>query len=526
MTTVHVEIDGGDYCGSGKGSKLVKEGLRKLGVAPTAMRRAIVALYEAEMNVAIHAHHGELHAVFTPEALEVIVDDCGPGIPDIEQAMREGYSTAPPEARELGFGAGMGLPNIRRNADRFSIRSIPGKGTTLRFSVFLTQEHAEQSRATALHVQPDACIRCLRCLNACPTQAIRLRAAGPEVLRHLCVDCTSCMDVCPQGVFDLECSSSDEVSRENSLLVVQSALLGQFRGLINQDDFKILWAGTGWKDVLFTGGVERQLRQASMEYASENDPGKLRLSPVCPAVLNLIQLRYPSLIQYVIPFLSPFEMVRDCQVEGQMVFVPACPAQAALVNYSDGLTSRAVLHPHVLLREMRSLTRSNAFSPTGESDNSHQQVTVVAGMRRVVQFLEKAERGLAEDSGLLELYACDDGCYGSPVWDTPPALARMHSSAGEAGETEYIIPVLFRLKSLEQRAGERLDADMAKAIRKLAAIDRLSKQLPGRDCGVCGAPTCLTFAEDSIMGRADVESCIFADTEKMQTFKAVKENDL
>jgi len=140
MNIAHVDIEGGDYLSSGRGSKQIKEELRKIGVVPEIIRRAIVAVYEAEMNVAIHAYRGHLYANLTPEILEVVVEDSGPGIADIEQAMREGFSTAPWEAREQGFGAGMGLPNIKKFSDEFEIISIVGKGTTLKSVIKIPAE--------------------------------------------------------------------------------------------------------------------------------------------------------------------------------------------------------------------------------------------------------------------------------------------------------------------------------------------------------------------------------------------------
>jgi anti-sigma regulatory factor (Ser/Thr protein kinase) len=99
------------------------------------VRRFVIAVYEAEMNVVMYADRGVLTLLLSPQRLEVVVRDEGPGIPDIELAMKEGYSTATEEMRQRGFGAGMGLPNIRKNADAMSIESDVGSGTRLRFSV-------------------------------------------------------------------------------------------------------------------------------------------------------------------------------------------------------------------------------------------------------------------------------------------------------------------------------------------------------------------------------------------------------
>lgn len=122
-------IEGGNFSRAGIASSEVKKILKQLNVNPTAIKRVVVALYEAEVNVVAHAYEGDVHVDISPEGVTVVVDDRGPGIPDIPLAMQEGYSTASPEVREMGFGAGMGLPNMQKNCDDLSIESEVGKGT-------------------------------------------------------------------------------------------------------------------------------------------------------------------------------------------------------------------------------------------------------------------------------------------------------------------------------------------------------------------------------------------------------------
>ncbi len=125
------EIAGRDYGNAGRASTSIKDTLKGLGVAAAIVRRVAIATYEAEMNIVMYADRGTLQLSVTPQAVTVRADDQGPGIADIDLAMQEGFSTATPEMREMGFGAGMGLPNIRRNADEFEISSWVGVGTRL-----------------------------------------------------------------------------------------------------------------------------------------------------------------------------------------------------------------------------------------------------------------------------------------------------------------------------------------------------------------------------------------------------------
>ncbi len=130
---IHKEypVEMADYDHAGEASADIKRQLKQLGVPASVLRRVSVASYEVELNLVIHSEGGVLTLEVTPEAVRLISADRGPGIPDVDLAMREGWSTASETARSLGFGAGMGLPNMKRNADDFNITSKVGEGTTI-----------------------------------------------------------------------------------------------------------------------------------------------------------------------------------------------------------------------------------------------------------------------------------------------------------------------------------------------------------------------------------------------------------
>lgn len=134
------DIKGGDFGRAGSVSLEIREILRELGIDPAIIRRAAIASYEAEMNVVMYAARGEMVLELDPETIRIELEDEGPGIQDIEMAMREGYSTATDQMREMGFGAGMGLPNIKKNADRFELSSRVGKGTSYHIVIHLAPE--------------------------------------------------------------------------------------------------------------------------------------------------------------------------------------------------------------------------------------------------------------------------------------------------------------------------------------------------------------------------------------------------
>ena len=136
-STYHREfpVKGGDFAKAGAAACEIKELLKDLGLAPATVRRAAIVAYEAEMNVIMYAREARIGLTVSLDEVRLTVDDRGPGIPNIELALTEGYSTATAEMRELGFGAGMGLPNIKRNADVFAIDSEVGRGTRLDITI-------------------------------------------------------------------------------------------------------------------------------------------------------------------------------------------------------------------------------------------------------------------------------------------------------------------------------------------------------------------------------------------------------
>ena len=131
-------VEAGAFTTAGEASTTIKRTLKQLGVNAEVLRRVSVACYEVELNLVIHSMGGTLTLLVDPEKVTLISKDVGPGIPDIAKAMTEGYSTASEEARTLGFGAGMGLPNMKRNASEFDIQSEVGVGTTITMSFALT----------------------------------------------------------------------------------------------------------------------------------------------------------------------------------------------------------------------------------------------------------------------------------------------------------------------------------------------------------------------------------------------------
>jgi anti-sigma regulatory factor (Ser/Thr protein kinase)/Na+-translocating ferredoxin:NAD+ oxidoreductase RNF subunit RnfB len=529
MITMSCRIEGGDFDAAGLATRRLKEQMAKIGVDAKIMRRAMIASYEAEMNVVIHARTGTLWARLDEGKLDLEIADEGPGIPDVQLALREGWSTASEKAREMGFGAGLGLPNIRRNSDLFEIETRVGKGTRIRSTINLGTQGAGKTEAApaaeaaptaALSLETSRCRECLRCIFACPTAALRVHHGGPSLLAELCVGCTACAVECGASVYAIR-EADDRPIADIARGAVLVAPRGFFSGFpLESSPLRVLGAlrELGFSEIRLAEEWEESLRAEARALAAAGGRPRPLISPLCPAVVALVESRFPSLIPNLGPWLSPLQAAGEEFPLRPVVLVSVCPAQDSACR-SASLTGRlTVLTPARLSAAVLPLIQGHRAQAAGEGFADPRPAArgrdelAVNGVRHVLRVLSAAEAGALGGTALLELSLCDAGCSGSPYLSADPFLS-LHRwqqaslgtvrAAGSAGA----VP---RVKPYAQRAGVRLDGDMARAIRKLSAIDELSRTLPGRDCGACGAPTCATFAEDVVLGRAAADGCRYA----------------
>jgi anti-sigma regulatory factor (Ser/Thr protein kinase)/Fe-S-cluster-containing hydrogenase component 2 len=513
VTALSYQIAGGDYEGGGAASRQVKDQLKKLGADPAVIRRAMVAAYEAEMNVVIHSQGGELRAELNERELRVDVIDTGPGISDVEQAMKPGFSTASAKARELGFGAGMGLPNIKKNSDEFAVESGAGRGTRVSFAIHLRPAALYGSGQYSVSVDGGKCRQSLHCLRACPTQAVRVFRGKPEILDYLCIDCAECVAACPRGAWGVRVAGEAFAASPNSVLVLPAASLVQFGAGIPAADVLSELSRLGFSDVRVTAAWEEALREAVLEYAMSEAQVRPVISPVCPAVGNLIQLRFPSLLPHVAPFVSAQEAACE-SADGdsrRVLAVVPCPCQlTALLARKSSPAPAAVLPAAMASALFPALARAGRRGVEDEKTRAAPgapDVLSVGGIGKVRQVLERIEDGLLNDVAVVEPYACIEGCFGSPLFAENGSVARYRWLRAPLSADPQARAVR-RSRPLEPRRGLRLDADMSRAIQKLARVDKLRRGLPGSDCGMCGSPTCAALAEDIVLGRAEADACV------------------
>jgi anti-sigma regulatory factor (Ser/Thr protein kinase)/Na+-translocating ferredoxin:NAD+ oxidoreductase RNF subunit RnfB len=514
MTTGAYEIRGGDYQRGGLASSNLKELLKRVGAQPADIRRAMIAAYEAEMNVVIHASKGSIRYTLDPGQLDIEVVDEGPGIPDIEAALQEGYSTAPPSARELGFGAGMGLPNIRRNTDRFAIDSLVGRGTHIRFTVYLKTPAAVSPGKSSILSLPEACTGCLTCLRACPTGALRVRNRVPVIIEHLCIDCPACIGACRTGALSMAATQGLPEVGKDTVLLIPASFLVQFGPEFSPQRLLRVLADMGFRTVRLLEEWKLALDSAIRNHARDEVTCRPVISTACGVVVNLIETRFPSLLEHLAPYLSPVQAARQDLAGTPVVSAVACPCDYLMSIGEDASTrvqtvSIAALRTAVM-KALRLQPDRGGPAPAGLSPQTptHDPALQVCGIHHVTRVLEEIENGLLREIAVVEPYACDGGCFGSPLLSEDAFVAR------HRWEHDGLIPdqtprAFRRLKPFTPRPGLRLDTEMGGAIEKLSRIDHIARGLPGKNCGLCGSPTCAGLAEDIVMGRTGDGSCVY-----------------
>jgi Na+-translocating ferredoxin:NAD+ oxidoreductase RNF subunit RnfB len=492
----------------------------------------MIASYEAEMNVVIHARTGTLWARLDEEKLDLEVADEGPGIPDVQLALREGWSTASSQARQMGFGAGLGLPNIRRNSDLFEIETRVGRGTRIRSTILLgTRDDAGAGDSTDTvpacpALDHERCRACLRCIFACPTGALRVYGSRPEILSQLCIGCTACAAECADGVFGI---GGHDTRREALPPVSPDAVLVLPRGFLSGfpvtgSPFRVREAlrEIGFADVRLVEEWEQALRSEARARAATGQGPLPLIPPYCAAVVALVESRFPALIPNLGTWLTPLEAAGEEFPLRPVILVAACGAQYSAAGRASLTDRLMVLSPAQLAgallpglartpagaeAETVSAGGHAAGDPVPGAPAPGTEELAATGIRHVMRVLAAAEAGALGGAALLDLSLCDGGCTGSPLLCADPFLSLHRWRRAPITTARSEAAAVPRQKPYAQRPGVRLDPDMGEAIRKLAAIDERARALPGRDCGACGAPSCGAFAEDVVMGRTAPEGC-------------------
>ena len=404
----------------------------------------------------------------------------------------------------------------------------------------------------AIKVDTQKCFGCTHCMKSCPTEAIRIVDGIAEIREERCVDCGNCMRACPVNAFYVEKDSLDKIENYKYRVVIfPSVMVGQFPEIYTEGMIYEALLNLGFTHIFEVEQPIGQLIKAIKENVSEAESLPL-ISSFCPAIVRLIQCKYPSLVGNIVKLKAPHDLVANYAIfqlnekgisrnEIGIFYVSPCSAKMAAVKSPVG-ENESVVDEIITMNDLynrimqviskqentntsvfrKNLTRDGIVwsLPRGESRHFSSKSISIDGIHNVVKFLERLENDEVPELDFLELKSCHQGCAGGILMTGNRFLT---SERLQKRSKRYPFTSLYRLKKeeteflaeaikidkIEPRTVFQLDKDRVRALEKLKKIDRILCQLPGLDCGGCGAPNCHALAEDMVQQKAKMSNCIF-----------------
>ncbi len=399
------------------------------------------------------------------------------------------------------------------------------------------------------------CLGCTNCIKRCPTEAIRVRDGKAQIISERCIDCGECIRVCPHHA---KKAKSDPLSAiegfKYKIAVPAPSLFGQFNNL---DDIDIVLTGLkhmGFDDVFEVSRGAEIVSDATRKLMNTGTLKKPVISSACPAVVRLIRVRFPDLCEHVLQLKAPMEtaalMAKQEAAEKTGLpmseigafFITPCPAKVTDIkvpigqqrSYLDGAIAISEIFPklsHTMdkLTEVEPISQSGVIGVSwagsgGESAALLDEKYLAAdGIENVIRVLEELEDERIRELDFIELNACSGGCVGGVlgVENAYVAKARIQRLRRYLPVSQNHLPgaVPDKIKwegELEFAPVLKLSSDLEEAMRMMEEIDDICKDLPGLDCGSCGAPSCRALAEDMVKGLARKSDCIFVMREQIQ----------
>ena len=419
----------------------------------------------------------------------------------------------------------------------------------------------------ALTLDEDACIGCSHCMKACPTEALRVRNGKAVLYPDRCIDCGNCFKVCPTKAIYIQQDDFDSIFNFNCrVALVPSVFMGQFPNDVTVSRIYQILHEIGFTHVIETEATVPIYTEAKNRYAAEHPDIRPLISTFCPAIVRLIQVKFPGLVENLIPLKAPIDLTamfirRKIQKDESyspddigIFYITPCAAKIAAVkspvgeerSLVDGVINMDSLFNRVFKRiKEQGKGFKEVKLPVSQLSADSVLTSLTNGERRlsnakhsysideihtVIEFLEKVENDEIEDVDFLELRACDQSCPGGILTcdnrflmcERIFARARKVADRERRGEQAKDHEVESERNYLNNNAkvGEInprsmlvLDEDISQALDKMKRINELRAKLPQKDCGVCGAPTCDALARDIVMNEAKLSDCIFMKQE-------------
>lgn len=409
----------------------------------------------------------------------------------------------------------------------------------------------------AIKVNENACIGCSHCMKACPTEAIRIWNGKAVIDDNKCVDCGECFRACPVNAIYVEDDEFDKIYKYKYRVVLFPAVfVGQFPDEIKASQIYAELLKIGFTHLFEVERAVEMLNEAIKSYQQNNNSELPIISSFCPAIIRLVQVKFPSLVDNILKLGTPSDIAAHFYKqklidegipahEIGIFYVTPCAAKMAAINSPVG-EDKSIVNGAINLNKLFSKVYRNIKNDEpahvninqstqlfdyevlwtltkGESSRVNGRALAIDGINHVMDFLEKVENEEVTDVDYLECRACKEGCAGGILNPQNRFLTverlnvrvatnqkknRPIIPSGIADYKDYLNNAML-LKDVVPRSMMMLDSDMAQAMKKMAEAQKIEKQLPGIDCGACGAPSCKALSEDIVKGDATLSHCVF-----------------
>lgn len=417
----------------------------------------------------------------------------------------------------------------------------------------------EKRRFHSVRLEKDKCKACTNCLKRCPTEAIRVRGGRAHIIDERCIDCGECIRVCEYHAKIAVTDPLSSISQfKYKIALPAPSLYGQFKNLRSIAQVLTGLKHMGFDEVFEVARGADVVTRAIREKLRQPDLPRPLISAACPAIVRLIQVRFPDLIDHIVDIRQPMEVAaliakrefaRKHDVPESEIgcfFITPCPAKVTAIRNPIGHETSAVdgaisvLEIYGLLSSHTkghdtddSLVQATSWG-VGWANSGGEAIAVcpensmaVDGIENVIRVLEEIENNKLHDLTFFEGSACTGGCVGGPLnfennYVARNMIRRLVDRDSDL-HPEHQVDVsmltkypLYNQKDIMPNTAMKLDDDIVEAMRKMEKIEDIYKRLPGYDCGSCGSPTCRTFAEDIVQGFATDMDCIHKLKEQLK----------
>ncbi|ACB83692.1 [Fe-Fe] hydrogenase large subunit C-terminal domain-containing protein [Natranaerobius thermophilus] len=417
----------------------------------------------------------------------------------------------------------------------------------------------------SVRLKEESCIGCVHCLKFCPTQAIRIKGGRAEILKERCIDCGGCIQICPNNA---KIAESDNISQidnfQHKVAVVPPSVLVQFpKDVLPKEVFRA-FLDLGFDKVFSISLGGEWYSYEVNKILNSNFSKKPLISTHCPAIVRLIQVKFPELVGNLVPVDTPLDITGDIAREylkNQLnlddedigiFLISMCSARVTAVKSPEGRPFSSLNGVLSLIDIYSQLLKSVKATNSEEEQISNNRKNLdgaiyppelgigvghdvtgcdqtgiesndclsISGINNVMDVLEEIELGKISELDYIELHSCYGGCVGGVLNVENPFVSkvRMNKIINEMEkDSSYLdgvtqsLPKSFNIRkiNIQPRPLEGLSNSISQSVKKLSEIEKLLNCLPQLDCGACGSPSCRSLAEDVVLQRADMKDCVF-----------------